>query len=138
MSNPHLRINCTDPPEDSCPGRIREIVLAPSRIRLSKPSCHRSDTTTVTFPQTNASATRVRTMGQSYPPIRLGPEVNPPIYPPFLVPSRRGLPKVRIPKSHLFFSFSVYFFSSYFQQSKKRRRSREERFRFFFIIMKQD
>ena len=31
MSSPHLRINCTDPTEDSCPGRITVRVLTPSR-----------------------------------------------------------------------------------------------------------
>jgi hypothetical protein len=34
MSRPHLRINCADPAEDSCPGRITVRVLAPSRTRL--------------------------------------------------------------------------------------------------------
>ena len=40
MIRPHLRINCTDPSEDSCPGRITVRVLALSRTRLSKFSCH--------------------------------------------------------------------------------------------------
>ena len=34
MSSPHLRINCTDPVEDSCPRRITVRVLASSRTRL--------------------------------------------------------------------------------------------------------
>ena len=38
MSGPHLRINCEDPTEDSCPGRIRERVLPSSRTRLSRPA----------------------------------------------------------------------------------------------------
>ncbi len=105
MINPHLRINCTDPVEDSCPGRITVRVLAPSRTLLSKLSCHSTDTASVVFPQTNGTATRARTMGQSYPLIRPGPGANPPIHPPFLVPTRRGLPEDRILKLHFFFSF---------------------------------
>ena len=56
------------------------------------------------FPQTNATVTRTHTMGQSYQLIRPGPGDNPPLFPTFLVPVRRGLPEVRIPKGHLFFS----------------------------------
>jgi hypothetical protein len=40
LVNPHLRINCTDLTEDSCPGRISDHVLSPSRTRFSKPSCY--------------------------------------------------------------------------------------------------
>ncbi len=54
---------------------------------------HHTGTVTVVFPQTNATVTCDRTMGQSYPLIRPGPGVNPTIYPPFLVPGRRGLPE---------------------------------------------
>ena len=36
MGIPHLRINCADPAEDSCPGRITVLVLVSSRTRLSK------------------------------------------------------------------------------------------------------
>ena len=36
MSSPYLRINCADPAEDSCPGRITVRVLPTSRTRLSK------------------------------------------------------------------------------------------------------
>ena len=98
LSSPHLRINCADPEEDSCPGRITPLVLASSRTRLSKLACHCTGTASVAFPQTNATVTRVRTMGQSYTLIRPGPGANPPIYPPFLAPVRRGLPEGRIPK----------------------------------------
>jgi hypothetical protein len=105
MRSPHLRINCADPTEDSCPGRITVCVLASSRTRLSNLSCHCTDTASVAFPQTNATATRAHTMDQSYLLIRPGPGVNPPIYPPFLAPGRRGLPEDRIPKDHLFFSY---------------------------------
>ncbi len=106
MSSPHLRINCADPGEDSCPGRINVHVLSPSRVS-SKLSCHCTGTVTVVFPgQTNTTTTCVRTMDQSYPLIHPGPGANPPIYPPFLTPARRGLPEARIPKDHSFFSFS--------------------------------
>ncbi len=44
-------------------------------------------------------------MGQNYPLIRPGPVANPSLYPPFLVPVRRGLPEGRILKGHLFFLF---------------------------------
>ena len=87
MISPHLRINCTDPVEDSCPGRITVLVLASSRTLLSKLSCHCTGTVSVVFPQTNATATRVHTMDQSYPLIRPGPGSNPSIYPPFLAPA---------------------------------------------------
>ena len=70
MSNLHLRINCTDPTEDSCPGRITERVLATSRTRLSKFSCHCTGTATVVFPQTNVTTTCTRSMDQNYPLIR--------------------------------------------------------------------
>ncbi len=63
------------------------------------------------FPQTKATTTRVRTMGQSYPLIRPGPGTNPTIYPPFLVPTRRCLPEGRIPKGHFFFFFLTRFCS---------------------------
>ncbi len=108
MINSHLRINCADPGEDSCPGRITVRVLETSRTRLSKLFCHCTDTPSVAFPQTNATVTRARTMGQRYPLIRPGPGDNPSIQPPFLAPARRGLPEDRIPKSPLFFSFSHF------------------------------
>ena len=72
MISPHLRINCADPTEDSCPGRITVCVLVSSRTRLSKLSYHCTGTVTVTFPQTNTTATRARTMDQSYPLIHPG------------------------------------------------------------------
>ncbi len=37
MIIPHLRINCVDSTGDSCPGRISELVLTPSRTRFSSP-----------------------------------------------------------------------------------------------------
>ena len=89
MIRPHLRINCTDPSEDSCPGRITVCVLSSSRARLSKLSCHYTGTVSVVFAQTNTTATRARTMGQTYPVIHPGPGTNPSIYPPFLAPARR-------------------------------------------------
>ncbi len=69
------------------------------------------------FPQTNATATRVRTMGQSYPLIRPGPGANPSLYPSFLGLDRRGLPEDRISKGHLFFSFfskGLFFSKTFF------------------------
>ena len=71
-----------------------------------KLSCHRTGTVTVVFPQTNTIATRTLTMGQSYPLIRPGPGANPPIYPPFLAPARRGLPEGRIPQKR---SLYIYY-----------------------------
>jgi hypothetical protein len=113
MSSPHLRINCADPTEDSCPGRITVRVLASSRTRLSKVSCHCTGTASVVFPQTNATATRALTMRhvpsryQSYPLIRPGPGVIPPIPSSFLTPARSGLPEGRILKGHLFCLYTV-------------------------------
>ena len=37
LRRPHLRMNCADLTEDSCPGRIIDHVLAPSRTRISRP-----------------------------------------------------------------------------------------------------
>jgi hypothetical protein len=37
LSSPHLRMNCADLAEDSCPGRISDHVLTPSRTRISSP-----------------------------------------------------------------------------------------------------
>jgi hypothetical protein len=85
-------------------------VLASSRTRLSKLSCHCTGTASVAFPQTNVTATRARTMGQSYPLIHPGPGANPPIYPPFLVTARRGLPEGSLrqnPQNPLIFFFCV-------------------------------
>ena len=57
------------------------------------------------LPQTNETTTRAHTMGQNYPLIRPGPGDNPPIYDPYLVPDRRGLPEGRIPKTMDFLSY---------------------------------
>ena len=76
------------------------LVFVTSRTRLSKLSCHSTGTVSVSFPQTNATVTRVRTMDQSYPLIRPGPGANPTTYPPVLAPARRGLPEDRIPEDH--------------------------------------
>ena len=50
LGSPHLRIYCADLTEDSCPGRISDHVLAPSRTRFSKPSRHHARTTTKRSP----------------------------------------------------------------------------------------
>ena len=127
MSGPHLRINCPDPTEDSCPGRISDCVLTTSRTRISSPltitptqrpwhdptqecDCRQrillptqsqipSKRFEQVFPKTNSTHEACpRKTGQVYPLIRPGPGDNPTIYPPFLAPARRGSPEGRIPK----------------------------------------
>ena len=54
LSSPHLRMNCADLAEDSCPGRISDHVLAPSRTRIQAllPSCGNNDQS---FPTPNST-----------------------------------------------------------------------------------
>ena len=126
MNNPHLRINYTDPTEDSYPGRITVHVLPSSRTRFSNLSCHCTGTASVVFPQTNATATRTHTMGQRYPLIRPGPGTNPPIYPLFLVPTRRGLPEVRIPKGLFFFHLFWWSRSKYIHREREKKKEEKK------------
>ena len=82
LSSPHLRMNCVDLPEDSCPGRISDHVLTSSRTRISSPpSTAREQRPHV--PHTKRNPTCARAMGQDYPLTRPSPGDIPTIYPSF-------------------------------------------------------
>ena len=99
LSSPHLRMNCADLAEDSCPGRISDHVLAPSRTRIqSPPAIAREQRPSISH--TKRNPTRARAMGQDYPLTRPSPGANRPIYPSFPALASRSLPEGRIPKSH--------------------------------------
>jgi hypothetical protein len=103
LSSPHLRMNCADLTEDSCPGRISDPVLAPSR-HASQASCHHG-TQRPSISHTKRNPTCAPAMGQDYPRIRPSPGANRPIYPSFPALASRSLPEGRIPKSHESFFF---------------------------------
>ena len=98
LTSPHLRMNCADLAEDSCPGRISDHVLAPSR-HVSQVSCHRG-TQRPSMSHTKRNPTCVPVMGQDFPLTRPSPGANRPIYPSFPALVSRSLPEVRIPKRH--------------------------------------
>ena len=98
LSSPHLRMNCADLAEDSCPGRISDHVLAPSRTRIqSPPAIAREQRPSISH--TKRNPTRARAMGQDYPLTRPSPGANRPIYPSFPALASRSLPEGRIPKA---------------------------------------
>ena len=105
LSSPHLRMNCADLAEDSCPGRISDHVLAPSR-HASHASCHRG-TQRPSISHTKRNPTCAPAMGQDYPLTRPSPGANRPIYPSFPALASRSLPEGRIPKSHESFFFPL-------------------------------
>jgi hypothetical protein len=96
-------MNCADLEEDSCPGRISDPVLAPSR-HASQASCHRG-TQRPSISHTKRNPTCAPAMGQDYPLTRPSPGANRPIYPSFPALASRSLPEGRIPKSHESFFF---------------------------------
>jgi hypothetical protein len=106
LNSPHLRMNCADLVEDSCPGRISDHVdvLAPSRHSSSQASCHRGKQRP-SISHTKRNPTCAPAMGQDYPIIRPSPGDNRPIYPSFPALASRRLPEGRIPKSHESFFF---------------------------------
>ncbi len=108
LNSPHLRINCVDLTEASCPGRIRDHVFVPSRTRISSPSCHRVGTRTC-IPYTKLNSTRALAMGQDYPLTRPSPGSHPYIHPPSPALTWRGLPECRIPFRTFLFLFAVVF-----------------------------
>ena len=55
LSSPHLRMNCADLAEDSCPGRRSDYVLAPSRTRISSPPAIARGNNDQAFPTPNAT-----------------------------------------------------------------------------------
>ena len=105
LSSPHLRMNCADLAEDSCPGRISDYVLAPSRTRISSPPVI-ARTQRPSISHTKCNPTCACAMGQDYPLTRPSPGANRPIYPSFPALASRSLPEGRIPKSHE--SFFLY------------------------------
>ncbi len=96
---PLLRMNCADLAEDSCPGRISDYVLAPSRTRISSPPAIAWEQRP-SISHTKYNPTRACAMGQDYPLTRPSPGANRPIYPSFPVLASRSLPEGRIPKRH--------------------------------------
>jgi len=92
--------------KDSHPRLASDRVLTPSRTRISsplaiareqRPSCSNN------LPGRNATATRVRAMGQDYPPTGPSPGANPSIYPSSLPWASGNLFSDISPKSHGFF-----------------------------------
>jgi hypothetical protein len=109
---PHLRMNCTDLTDDSCPGRISDRVLASSRTRFSNPSRHRVGTTTQYSPhqpQPDVSPHNGTTTFRSLTPFRGSTH---PSTPPSLQDPAFGLPEGRILKSP--FVFFLFLFNSRF------------------------
>ena len=104
LSSPHLRMNCADLAEDSCPGRISDYVLAPSRTRISSPPAI-AQAQRPSISHTKCNPTCACAMGQDYPLTRPSPGANRPIYPSFPALASRSLPEGRIPKSHVSFFF---------------------------------
>ena len=104
LSSPHLRMNCADLAEDSCPGRISDYVLAPSRTRISSPPAI-AQAQRPSISHTKCNPTCACAMGQDYPLTRPSPGANRPIYPSFPALASRSLPEGRIPKSHESFFF---------------------------------
>ncbi len=80
LGRPHLRINCVDIVEDSCPGRIRDHVFESSRTLIPSPLAIERERLSV--PHTKRNPTCVRAMGQDHPTI----------YPSPLALVWRGLP----------------------------------------------
>ena len=78
-------------------------MFATSRTRLPKRSCHCTCTTSVVFPQINATTTFDHTMGQNYPLIRPSPGANPPIQSPFRPGSKRSTRRQNPQKPFIFF-----------------------------------
>ena len=113
MNRPHLRINCVDPGEDSCPGRISDRILAPSRTRLSKPSRHRTGTRPWSFPKpTQPQRAPVRWARDIHSSVPVRGPTRPSI-PPSLPQLEEVYPKAESPKTIYFFLFwSFIFFSS--------------------------
>ena len=106
LSSPHLRMNCADLAEDSCPGRISDHVLAPSR-HASQASCHRG-TQRPSISHTKRNPTCARAMGQnsrSPAPVR-GPTA--PSTPPSPHWRQEAYPKAGFPKAmESFFFFEL-------------------------------
>ena len=96
-------MNCAELTEDSCPVRISDHVLAPSR-HASQVSCHRG-TQRPSVSHTKRNPTCAPAMGQDYPFTLPSPGVNRPIYPSFPALVSRSLPEGRIPKNHESFFF---------------------------------
>jgi hypothetical protein len=81
-NNPHLRMNCADLSEDSCPGRIRDHVLVSSRTHISRPPAIAWEQRPSIF-HTKRNPTCARAIGQDYPLTRPSPGTNLTIYPSF-------------------------------------------------------
>jgi hypothetical protein len=104
LIRPHLRINCVDLPEDSCPGRISDHVFAPSRTRISSPLFIVREQRP-RIPHIKHNPTRVRPMVQDYPLTRPSPGVNRPSTPPSLHWCEETYPKEESRKTIYFFLF---------------------------------
>ncbi len=55
LSSPHLRINCADLAEDSCPGTNKRPRVCTVKNTHLKPSCHRAGNNDQAFPTPNAT-----------------------------------------------------------------------------------